>query len=213
MTKHANNILLAVVLILFASCKNDDYHYPDLLTDLVEADTDGNGFIKLIRTDDQKVYHLSDAVKLEGATPDSTYRARGRFELKDEYTVTLYGLSPVISPDPENEDYFKGEVKNDPVKITSVWKTGNYINLHLGVMTKQEATHKFHFVKYEIQELSGGHHAIDISLYHDRDEDSEAFTKELFLSCPLYSLELNEGDSIRLLINTYEGERIFRFAR
>lgn len=213
MRKHASNILLICSILLLWACKDEDYHYPDLLTDMVEIDTDNSRNIKLLRSDDGKEYSLSKKALLEDGTPDSTYRVRCRFCIDDERTVTLYGLSILQSPHPELPAHFNDSILVDPVKITSVWKSGNYINLHLGVMTKQEKTQKLHFVKTELQPAANGKQRIDLTLFHNQNNDPEAFTKEVFMSCPLQSLDLEDGDSIYMHITTYEGLKTYGFVK
>lgn len=50
-----------------------------------------------------------------------------------------------------------------------------------------------------------------IQLFHSQEEDPEAYTREIFLSCPLNKLDLQSGDSIIFSINTYEGIKVYTF--
>ena len=104
----------------------------------------------------------------------------------------------------------KEGIKTDPVKITSIWKSGGYINLHLGVLTKGRA-HKYHFLNLGKSRNSMGKATQRIQLFHSQEEDPEAYTREIFLSCPLNKLDLQSGDSIIFSINTYEGIKVYTF--
>lgn len=213
MKKRVSNLLPVLILALLGSCKNDDYHYPDLLTEMVEIDTDNSRNIKMLRSDDGREYSLSKSTQLEDGTPDSTYRARCRFTIDNEETATLYGLSILLSPHPELSSFFKDSVLVDPVKVTSVWKSGHYINLHLGLMTKQENKQRLHFVKTEPSLSANGKQRINLTLFHDQNNDPEAFTREVFMSCPLQSLGLEDGDSIYMHIETYDGPKTYGFVK
>ena len=50
-----------------------------------------------------------------------------------------------------------------------------------------------------------------IQLFHSQEKDPEAYTQEIFLSCPLRKLDLHSGDSIIFSINTYEGVKVYKF--
>ena len=126
MRRPAYKIIFALLLVCLASCKKDDYHYPDLLTDMVEVDTDGNGIFRILRTDDKTEYLIQDNIGFEDNRPDTTYRVRCRFSIESKETVALYGIKLIASPHPELESYFKSGVKKDPVKLISIWKSGDY---------------------------------------------------------------------------------------
>jgi hypothetical protein len=51
------------------------------------------------------------------------------------------------------------------LKITSIWNSGGYINLHLGVMTKGGA-HKYHFLNLGKSKNSIGKSTQLIQLFH-----------------------------------------------
>ena len=190
--KYKGYIVTAFLLALSA-CNKEDYHYPDVITDLVELETDSSSNIHLIRTDDGVLYSPDKTIAFKDSTPDS-----------------LYNVHSVISPFPKGPDFFKEGIKTDPVKITSIWKSGGYINLHLGVLTKGRA-HKYHFLNLGKSRNSMGKATQRIQLFHSQEEDPEAYTREIFLSCPLNKLDLQSGDSIIFSINTYEGIKVYTF--
>lgn len=212
MIRLASKILSLIIVLSWTACKDDVYHYPSVLTEFVELDTDNDGNLKLIRTDDQKEYFSVKEVKLAGTTPDSTYRVQCKYQPEEEEYVLIYDLKLLVSPHPKDPSFFNNEIKADPVKLTSIWKSGDYINLHLGAMTKDEAKHKFHFVKQE-RSNSNGNRRVDLLLYHDQNGDPEAYTQDILLSCPLSSLALNPGDSIYFHIRTYDGIKRFGYKK
>lgn len=209
--KYKGYIVTAFLLALSA-CNKEDYHYPDVITDLVELETDSSSNIHLIRTDDGVLYSPDKTIAFKDSTPDSLYRVRCTYLPINEGggKATLYNVHSVISPFPKGPDFFKEGIKTDPVKITSIWKSGGYINLHLGVLTKGGA-HKYHFLNLGKSRNSMGKATQRIQLFHSQEEDPEAYTREIFLSCPLNKLDLQSGDSIIFSINTYEGIKVYTF--
>ena len=203
-----------VFLLIAVACSKDDYHYPSVVTDFIELETDNSCNVKLIRTDDGIEYTPDRVVSLEKSTPDSMYRVRCTYLPSDEEAkkASIYNVSATISPFPVNPDYFHDGIITDPVKITSVWQGGDYINLHLGIMTKG-GSHGFHFIKTNAIKKSSGHQTQEILLYHSQGDDPEAYTRDVYLSCPLSKLNLHSGDSILFYINTYDGIQNFKFLK
>ena len=201
----------AGLLLSLTACSEDDYHYPDVVTDMVEMETDSKGYIHLIRTDEGAEYSPNKSITFEKATPDSLYRVRCIYQPAEDSSCTLYNITLLVSPFPVGPSSFK-EILTNPVKVTSVWQSGNYVNLHLGIMT-QGGTHKYQFINQGIQRNSIGKNTLHLLLYHDQNEDPEAYTREVFLSCPLTRLNLQSGDSIHITLNTYEGEKVYSFLK
>ena len=52
--KYKGYIVTAFLLALSA-CNKEDYHYPDVITDLVELETDSSSNIHLIRTENYRI--------------------------------------------------------------------------------------------------------------------------------------------------------------
>lgn len=204
--------IAAIFLLVLTACNEEDYHYPDVVTNLVELETDGSSNIHLIRTDDGAIYFPDKIIAFKDATPDSLYRVNCTYQPLDESggKATLYNVKGVLSPFPKEPSYFKDGIKTDPLKITSIWNSGGYINLHLGVMTKG-GKHKYHFLNLGKSKNSMGKSTQLIQLFHSQEKDPEAYTQEIFLSCPLRKLDLHSGDSIIFSINTYEGVKVYKF--
>lgn len=201
-----------LLLLAVAACSDgDDYHYPSVITDLVEAESDGESLISLIRTD--RGEELVPTVRLKASTADSVYRMRCIYEPVEgeQKSARLYSLTQVVSPDPVGPEHFKDGIVTDPVKVTSVWCSGGYVNLHLGLLT-QGGKHGVHFVHTGNAVQEDGGTTFILRLYHAQGDDPEAYTREVFLSCPLRHLAPVTGDSIRFLIRTYDGEQVYPLA-
>ena len=81
----------------------------------------------------------------------------------------------------------------DPMKVISMWKSGGYLNMHLGLMTTDNGAHQFAFC-----EDSTGH----FSLLHQRPaSDGSAYTENVYMSMPL-----PQGlDQFTFTVKTYDG--------
>lgn len=195
------------LLLLFSSCgKGDGYVYPSLVTEFVDAQTNVSSTIEKIKTDKGSVYTLSNTIQGKNLTPDSTYRAYCKYEISEENITAakVYTLKLILSPNPINIRYFTAEIKTDPVAVKSIWRGGNYINIVLSVMVHGDAAHTYHFIDKGFTLNSDGTKTENILLYHNRQNDVEGWTEDVYLSIPLnkYKGVLSEGDRIKFDVNT-----------
>lgn len=190
---------------LTAACSDDDYTYPDLVTKLADLQTDETGTAVRLVTDDGTVWSIRPRKGLDDLTPDSAYRALARYApTETDGEIQLYGATLAIAPVPVPAETFP-EIKTDPVNIESIWRSGTYLNLIVGAMVKEEQ-HSFHFAEDGITTDANGIRTLHLTLVHDSHEDTEAFTRTVYLSVPLwaYSDTLQPGDNILLRLNTYD---------
>ncbi len=207
-------LLLPVCLIAVAACQDDEYVYPNVVTEFIDGQTNEAGTLSQLVTDKGKVYTIQPREGLDGLVPDSVYRTVSVYQPIDgSDEAFLYSAELILAMRPLPDWSFQNGIKTDPVNVRSVWQSGEYINLILLPLVK-EGSHAFHFIDYGITE-SGGTRTLALTLYHDRKGDSEAFTREVCLSIPLwpYRHELRKGDTVVLQINTYdEGVVSYTFA-
>lgn len=202
-------ISLLSCIMLVSSCKKDEYVYPDVLTEFVDMETDNSGRLSYINRDNGDEYLINKRSGLDGFTPDSTYRALSVFEPSENNdgnaTATLYSCQFVISVIPSAEDRFPKGIKTDPLDIDRIWQSGNYINMVLNIMAKDKP-HALNFVDNGITNNRDGSRTLDITIYHDQNNDYEAYTKKAYASVPLWPYEdaLTKGDKITIHINTYK---------
>ena len=187
---------------LFASraCGEDDYVYPNVLTDMIDLKTDHTGTGRYLITDEGTEWRIQSRTGLDGLAPDTTYRTVTMYApLTDseeaEKEAILYNTQLVISPVPLPESKFK-EIKTDPVAIQSIWRGGNYLNLILQVKVKDQK-HGYHFIENKL-ENKDGEQTLYLTLYHDRNNDIEGFNRKVYLSVPLWHTPANCIKAIRL---------------
>lgn len=195
---------------LLAACGEKEYVYPDLVTEIACLDTDDKGFGIRIVTDEGTVWRLSEGNRPDSLTADSTYRVLAKFAPRNDDEATAYTLQKVISPLPKPESEYP-VIRTDPVRIQSVWRSGEYLNMVLQVMMK-DRPHSLSFIENGIETDADGRQTLTLTLYHDRNEDAEAFYRKSYLSVPLwhYQGRLTKGDRIVLHLNTYEEGTVTR---
>lgn len=199
--------LLPIFLLLNVSCQEDEYVYPNVLTELTEIQTDNKGTLTFLITDAGEKYQILEQKGLDSLTPDSTYRVLCVYRIADtqKSTVQLYSVQTVLSMFPKPASEFHEGISTDPLDIQSIWLSEKYLNMVLLPLAKDKG-HIFHFVENSLTETDEGTNRLELTLYHDQNGDYEAFTRKTYLSIPLwgYGDKLKTGDRIVLHIRTYE---------
>lgn len=196
--------ILLFAVCLFSCCKGGDDGsdiYPSIQTEFATVRTDAAGTMTELTTDDERTYVISNPQK--GYDKDAMYRVVCGFVPDGQY-VTLYQLtgayllhdSTMLAHEP------------DPIKVTSVWKSGRYINMHLSPLT-QGGTQ---YWGYRIDGASGG--TTHITLHHRQNGDPLSYTATVYASLLLDELEtIPAGSDIVLHIQTFQGEQVWTFRK
>lgn len=207
-------VLLKRYLVLFAAmlltaCGEDEYVFPDLVTEMSCLKTDAEGFGAQIITDNGTVWHLQEGNRPDSLTADSLYRVVSRFEPlttadASKAEAKVYSFWKVISPLPKPESEYES-IRMDAVDIQSIWRSGDYLNMVLQVMVKDQE-HELSFIDKGISTNTNGTQTLTLSLFHNRKDDVEGFMQKHYLSVPLwhYQGKLNKGDSIVFELYTYK---------
>ena len=194
-------LCIMVSLICLVSCKNggEEDFYPNVVTEFATIRTDAEGTMKEITTDDEHTYAIKNPQK--GYKKDYSYRVVCGF-VREGQAVTLYQLTAA---------YLLGDSTElaqepDPIKVTSIWQSGKYINMHLSPLT-QGGTQ---YWGYRIDETSDG--ATHLSLHHRQNGDPQSYTQSVYASLSLDGLEaIPAGNDIVLHVKTYNGEQVWTF--
>ena len=211
-------IVMALLFCIFLceGCKEEDYVYPSVVTEFIGAQTNNDGTISQLVADDGTIYSVLQRDGLGGLVADTLYRTISIYEPITQENgkgnvAQLYSCQLVLSVNPLPASDFKGNIKTDPVDIQSIWLSGEYLNMILLVKYK-ELSHIYHFVDEGITSDQSGTQTLNLRLFHDRNNDYEAFTKQVYLSVPLknYLQLLRKGDKIRFNLNTYKEEETYR---
>ena len=202
--------LLFLTGVFFFFFQKDTYTYPNVITEFVCIHTNEQGNVTALTTDNNNRYILENPLQSDGLTPDSLYRALSMYELLQANTAKLYTCQLVLSVNPLPLSVFGDNLKTDPVDIQSIWLSGNYLNLIVKEKAKDKV-HYYHFIDEGITSHNGIQ-TLNLRLFHDRNNDYEAFTRNIYLSVPLsnYKSQLHKGDKIRFYIHTYKENETFR---
>ena len=201
--------LLKRYAILFTACFltacGEEIHvYPDLVTEMVCLKTDANGVGTHFITDDGHTWHLQKGNQPNKLTADSTYRVVSRYAPINGTDAQAYSFYKTISSLPKSESDY-ASIHTDPVTIQSIWRSGDYLNMVLQIMVKDQE-HELAFIENGITGNADGTQTLTLTLFHNRKNDVEGFNEKCYLSVPLwhYQDKLQEGDTIVLKLNTYK---------
>lgn len=196
------NIALCILgLMASTACSEDGECYPPIITDLVVVETDAQGMVETVRMDHGERFPVHQALNFHVA--DSSFRCMASYT-QDAGKVTFFDLVKVFSQPPYPvDDYYvvvNGVVHHDasmlprhPVKVISMWRSGGYINMHLGVKTAGMGWHQYGFCEDSV------HH---YWLLHQRPaQDGQAYTEQVYLSMPIPE----EEERLTFSIHTDEG--------
>ena len=187
------------VMSLLSGCSNDENkEYPPLLTDFVVAEANASGMLARVRLDGGAVYDVT-AQGISVGMPDTLLRCVASYTL-DDGRMLLYNVTNILSSNPVPLEVFLEEWQMEasdlpraPVNVVSMWKSGGYINMQLGVLTTGNGSHAYAFCEDGVGEYS---------LLHLRPmNDAESYTEMIYLSMPV-----PEGvESLTFSVNTYDG--------
>lgn len=201
--------LLLGLLVFFSACEEDQEALSALRQDFAELYTNALGQGERLRCDDGTL--LTVLNKPVGLTRDSIYRVCAMY-IEEPQGITLRGLSYVLSPCPQR--FSSQPVKRDPLTVKALWRSSRYVNLLLALQTAG-GSHRFAFVDNGVESKPGGYKIARVELYHDQNGNAEFYTREAYLSCPVWPYEgtLQAGrDSVELTVNTYDGTLVQRVA-
>ena len=196
------SILLAA--LLFTSCGEEEYVFPDLVTEMVCLKTDANGYGTHFITDKGHTWNLQKGNQPNKLTADSTYRVVSRYAPLNDTDAQAYSFYQTISNLPKPAGEYES-IHTDPVSIQSIWRSGDYLNIILQIKVKDQK-HDLDFIENGVAENPDGTKTLTLTLYHDRKNDVEGFDEKYYLSIPLwhYQDKLNKGDQIVFQLNTYK---------
>lgn len=196
--------LFVLTAFLHSGCSDEgDVHYPSLVTEFAEVFTDNTGAVYSFVNDKGKAFVPRQKITTE--RPDTVLRCICRYAIGDSDVVDVYGVEHVYSQYPFPADSVKN-VSVHPVNMRSVWKSGGYINMHLGFLTTGVGKHTFGFVLDSISSSAAeGKSIVYASLFHNRpDEDDESYTEKVYMSMPIGKY-VDSYDSIQFSVLTYDG--------
>lgn len=202
-----------LVILSFVQCdKDDDFVYPNVLTDFMDIYTNENKLVDRIQADGSQLLFLNNILQGENLQSDTLYRAVGMYSLPDESGHTsVYNVSLIYAGKPHKRENITA-IKTDPLNIESVYRGGNYLNI-VALPMMQNNVHSYAFVEDSIRFDRLGKKKLFLKLAHNQNGDRESFPRRVYLSIPLGEYDMNEGDTVILRANIYnKGEQAWQVA-
>ena len=200
----ARNWGLFLLLLLLVCCKDGDGTsdiYPNVVTEFAMLRTDDSGTMIQLITDDERTYTLTNPQS--GYKQNFSYRAVCGY-VPEGRTARLYNATSAYMLCDSTELAYEP----DPIKVTSVWQSGRYINMQLAPLT-QGGTQ---YWGYRVDEVSGN--TTHVSLHHKQNGDPLSYTETVYASLKMDDLEtVPAGDNIVLHIKTFKGEQVWTFKK
>lgn len=180
----ASTLLFLLLCLCYGCSKEEEYHYPSVKLEFLTATTNSKGTINQITTDGGKAYDVqTDGSNLK-LPADTLLRIVTNYE-EVEGGVKLYGAAVPISNIPIPVAEFEEALVHDPASIQSIWMGRDYLNMILQVKA-QNKKHTFRFIEQEATFNEAGDELfVHIILYHNANEDIQAYTQRAYASIPL----------------------------
>ena len=121
-------ITISSILLAFCACSDDnDFVYPNMITELAEMKTGKDGNIQSLVVDNGTCYEIQNKDKYDGLIKDSTYRVLASYVQLDEENKSLVEIKTIRltnSSYPIKREKVK-QIATDPVELQSIWTSGN----------------------------------------------------------------------------------------
>ncbi len=210
-------ITISSILLAFCACSDDnDFVYPNMITELAEMKTGKDGNIQSLVVDNGICYEIQNKDKYDGLIKDSTYRVLASYVQVDDENKSLVEIKTIrltYSSYPIKREKVK-QIATDPVELQSIWTSGNYLNVYV-ISKVKDIQHIYRFIEDSIT-TSNGRKTLHLSLLHQRNNDIEGYNRTVYLSVPLYPYHqtFSRNDSVSFTLNTYKNgfvKRTFPF--
>lgn len=216
MKKLFSYLCLFIPVYLLLSCETDNYdkgegEYSLMRADFVEAHVGSDKRVDYVITDDGDSLIAEPRFTTKSIeTADTTYRAILYYNKVKNSEGKMVAEAKSMSLVPTlNAQSSTSDQKKDPVKFESLWTACNlrYVNVSIILMTGKPDEEDIHqslgFVCDAVIQHEDGRQTACYSLIHDQGGVPEYYSQQCYLSIPVRSIE---ADSLRLTLQTYEGE-------
>lgn len=203
--------VLAIGVLTLMACNDDDTYMSAWREDLAELYTVSDGRVDRLVLDDGTAFRVENSVVLQ--SPDTVRRVFCAFVETDIGQARLGSYKFVVTIDPLSSA--GRTIVQDPLSVVSAWRAGNYVNLKLDLKTGPSSkSHIFGFYEQAIEPNPNGGKMLKLVLHHDQNSDDLYYTRSIYLSAALrnYANRLAAGDSISLSVQTFAGEKTYKFA-
>ncbi len=216
--KMTSCLFTLLLFYLLTSCTQDAYEkgegkYSLMRGDFAEATVNSSKQVTTIVTDDGDELPLTTPYTGKWITKaDTIYRCMLYYNKVDNKAEVL-SMGQVPCPAVLPLEKLKKPLVTDPVKFVSSWmsRTGKYLNLRILLMTgttdDTSAVQNLAIVSDTLITHPDHQQIRHLILYHDQSDVPQYYSTQVYLSIPVEKID---ADSVRISINTYDGERIIK---
>ena len=211
-------LIVFVAVCLLCACTKDAYdkgegEYSLLRGDFAEAFINSSKLVTKVVTDDGDELALTEPFKAGWvSTADTTYRCMLYYNKVDNQ-VEVYSMRQVPCLTVHNLPDFEVPLVTDPVTFESTWmsKNGRYLNVSIliktGVTDDTTAIQSLGFVSDTIITHPDNKKIRHIIMHHDQGKVPEYYSTQVYMSIPTEKID---ADSVRISINSYDGEVVVK---
>lgn len=193
MRKRAALILSTLMLLCFVGCDKEEKRVPNFLVK----------FATVVKTESSIAIELDNGVVLQYVNSSDLKVEEGNrvilnYTPLEDGTIKINSIQKIFLDNIKSEGY-SDKLKSDPIKIVSVWVSGNYLNMSFYV--------DFHSKEHSVA-LFRDEQADKPTLYfmYSRLDDPPGAPTLRHLS---FNLDGLEKEDFAIYINTNKGERRF----
>lgn len=207
-------VVAAMLVSTVVACSDDAYdkgegEYSLMQAELADAVVDADKSVGTFVTDNDRRYAVSRPVVASWLQKgDTTCRVAVYFREVETGVAECLSMSalPTLRP---IEHWRVAQQWNDPVGLESVWaaKNGKYVNMALllksGQTDDKDAVHQIALLQDTVMAYDNGKRTAYYRLTHSQNGMPEYYTNRHYVSIVLPE---ERPDTVRLRINTYQGE-------
>ena len=211
-------VIAFVIVCLMCGCTQDAYDkgegkYSLMRGDFAEALVNSGKYVTKIITDNGDELTLTTPYTAKWVTKaDTIYRCMLYYN-KVENQAEVLSMGQVSCPSVIRLSEFRRDLVTDSVKFESTWmsKTGRYLNLSIqlktGVSDDTTAVQSLAIVSDTLITHPDSKQIRHLILHHDQGNVPQYYSTQVYMSIPT---ERIDADSVRISINSYDGEVVVK---
>lgn len=208
-------VMVSVLFLsIFFSCNKDEASVPSYRTDIISILTNKDTMATHLLLDNGKRYNIVSQ-NIKTTVPNGNIRCYASFSINEDSTdVKIYEIKRISCYTPLPADSFKIH-PHDPLNVTSVWKSGGYVNMCLAPKAIGFSAFKYDFSidSVTISSVSSAT-IIHTSLLFQFTGAINSYTTKFYHSMPLQqSLYPVPFDSLYFYVNTYDGVKVWKYSK
>lgn len=216
MKKRRYILYTALLGLMITACTNDVYEAGNGVYSYLKADfgmiySNEAGMVERFVDDDDETVFFAEPFSASNIKADTVYRAlvyydaNGDEKIKMRSVALLNVCSPSTKAVPQNSN-------DDPLHWDTAWMSNNgtFLNLGIRLMVGVDVENEQKVQKIGVHEDCKtlgptGKHRVVLRLLHNQNEVPQHYSYPTYVSVPMEEYE--QGDTIELHVNTYEGEK------